>query len=94
MKRKLIGLTLVIMLACLLCPLSLEVSAADAAEDVFYISAGGRQLTVKMDDSEAARELKAMLATADLTVSMTRNSFEQYGSLGRNNGAGRRCAAV
>lgn len=84
MKRKLIGLTLVIMLAFLLCPLSSEVLAADAAEDVFYISAGGRQLTVKMDDSEAARELKAMLATADLTVSMTRNSFEQYGSLGRN----------
>ena len=74
----------IIMLVCFLNLFALEAFSADASEDVFYISAGGKQLTVKMEDSTAARELKAMLADEDLTVSMTGNSFEQYGNLGRN----------
>ncbi|MCI9081834.1 MAG: hypothetical protein HFI70_05895 [Lachnospiraceae bacterium] len=57
-----------------------------AADDrgTFYISADGKQLKVKMADTTAARELKSMLDSGDITINMTGNSFEQFGSLGKS----------
>ena len=48
------------------------------------MNVSGKQLTVKMADTAAAKELDAMLAGKDLTINMTGNSFEQYGSLGKS----------
>lgn len=56
---------------------------AAAEENVFYIRTDDACLTVDLADSAAARELKDLLEQGDLTISMTGNSFEQYGSIGR-----------
>ena len=56
---------------------------AAAEENVFYIRTDVACLTVDLADSAAARELKDLLEQGDLTISMTGNSFEQYGSIGR-----------
>lgn len=53
------------------------------SNDVFYISAGGKQLKVQMEDNESARELKALLSEGDISINMSRNGgFEQYGDIG------------
>lgn len=83
MKRVSNGVALFALLLCLLALLPSAAAAAPAPEDVFYISAAGRQLAVKLENTAAAKELKALLDAGDLTVPMTKNSFEQYGSLGR-----------
>ena len=72
-----------VLIACMVMMISSVVYAA-GSDDVFYISAGGKQLTVKMADTTAARELKAMLDEKDLTISMTGNSFEEYGNIGKS----------
>ena len=59
-----------------------DVYAAETDDNVFYISAGGKQIKVQMVDNAATKKLKEMLDEGDLTINMTRNGFEQYGSLG------------
>ena len=59
-----------------------DVYAAETDDSVFYISAGGKQIKVQMVDNAATKELKKMLDEGDMTINMTRNGFEQYGSLG------------
>ena len=81
MKRRVVSFMGLII--CMIMMLSSVVYAA-GSDDVFYISAGGKQLAVKIADTTAARELKAMLDEKDLTISMTGNSFEQYGNLGKS----------
>ena len=61
-----------------------NVYAADADDNAFYLGVGGRQIKVQMVDNAATQELKRMLAAGDLTIPMTGNSFEQYGSLGKS----------
>ena len=78
--KKLVNLMIIIMLA-VVC-IQTNVYAADTDDSVFYISAGGKQIKVKMVDNAATGKLKEMLAEGDLTINMTRNGFEQYGSLG------------
>ena len=78
--KKLVNLMIIIMLA-IVC-IKTNVYAADTDDSVFYISAGGKQIKVKMVDNAATQKLKEMLAAGDLTIDMTRNGFEQYGSLG------------
>ena len=56
---------------------------AAAEENVFYIRTDDACLTVDLADSAAARELMNLMEQGDLTISMTGNSFEQYGSIGR-----------
>ena len=69
-------------LLALLLP-AIPVNAADAEDNVFYIRTQEACLTVEFADSTAARELKDLLMQGDLTIQMTENSFEQYGSLGK-----------
>jgi len=58
---------------------------ADSGTNVFfYIKTEGKQLTVKAAETKAASELMEMLGEKDLTIKMTGNNFEQYGSLGKN----------
>ena len=78
--KKLVNLIIVIMLT-VVC-IKTNVYAADTDDSVFYISAGGKQIKVKMVENAATGKLKEMLAAGDLTIDMTRNGFEQYGSLG------------
>ena len=78
--KKLINLMIIIMLA-VVC-IKTNVYAADTDDSVFYISAGGKQIKVKMVENAATGKLKEMLAAGDLTINMIRNGFEQYGSLG------------
>ena len=79
-RKKLVNLIIILMLA-IVC-IKTNVYAADADDSVFYISAGGKQIKVKMVDNAATQKLNEMLAAGDLTINMTRNGFEQYGSLG------------
>lgn len=78
--KKLVHLLIILMLvvACM----ETNVYAADKDDSVFYISAGGKQIKVKMVDNAATQKLSEMLDAGDLTIHMTRNGFEQYGSLG------------
>lgn len=78
--KKLVHLFIMLMLviACM----ETNVYAADKDDNVFYISAGGKQIKVKMVDNAATQKLSEMLDAGDLTIHMTRNGFEQYGSLG------------
>ena len=71
-------IALILAAACI----QVNVYAADTDDDVFYISAGGKQMKVQMVDNAATQKLKEMLGEGDLTINMTRNGFEQYGSLG------------
>lgn len=71
-------LMLMLVAACM----KTNVYAADADNNAFYISTEGKQIKVRMADNAATQELKKMLAAGDLTINMTRNGFEQYGSLG------------
>ena len=75
----------VLLFTLILCSLLLPMIPANAAseENVFYIRTENACLTVDLADSAAARELRDLLAQGDLTIGMTGNSFEQYGSLGR-----------
>ena len=75
----------VLLFTFILCSLLFPMIQAKAAseENVFYICADDACLTVELADSTAAREWKDLLMQGDLTISMTGNSFEQYGSLGR-----------
>ncbi len=59
-----------------------DVYAAETDDNVFYISAGGKQIKVQMVDNAATGKLREMLDEGDLAINMTRNGFEQYGSLG------------
>ena len=79
-RKKLVNLIIIIMLA-VVC-IKTNVYAADTDDSVFYISAGGKQIKVKMVDNAATGKLKEMLDAGDLTIDMTGNGFEQYGSLG------------
>lgn len=78
--KKLVHLIIILMLviACI----ETNVYAADKDDSVFYISAGGKQIKVKMVDNAATQKLSEMLDAGDLTINMNRNGFEQYGSLG------------
>lgn len=76
-------LIFVLMMALILIVMCVRTDVYAADDSVFYISADGKQIKVQMVDNAATRELKSMLAEGDLTISMTRNSFEQYGSLGK-----------
>lgn len=78
--KKSVNLIIVLMLA-IVC-IETNVYAADKDDNVFYISAGGKQIKVKMVDNVATQKLSEMLDVGDLTINMTRNGFEQYGSLG------------
>ena len=73
-----------VMMAFVLTTVCIRVNVYAAEDNVFYMSAGGRQIKVQMVDNAATRELKNMLAAGDLTINMTGNSFEQYGSLGKS----------
>ena len=75
----------VLLFTLILFSLLLPMMQANAAseENVFYIRTENACLTVDLADSAAARELRDLLAQGDLTIGMTGNSFEQYGSLGR-----------
>ena len=77
--------TIIILLAFMLVMVSMEYTNVSAAtNDVFYISAGGKQLEVQMEDNESARELKEALSDGNISVRMSRNGgFEQYGDIGR-----------
>lgn len=79
-KRITAFLTLII---CMIMMFPYPVHAVET-DDVFYIHVGAKQLTVKTADTTAAKELMTMLEEKDLIISMTGNSFEQYGSLGRS----------
>lgn len=78
--KKLVHLIIILMLviACI----ETNVYAADKDDSVFYISAGGKQIKVKMVDNATTQKLSEMLDAGDLTINMNRNGFEQYGSLG------------
>jgi len=78
--KKLVNLMLILMLI-VVC-IKTNVYAANTDDSVFYISAGGKQIKVKMVDNAATQKINEMLAIGDLTINMTRNGFEQYGSLG------------
>ena len=75
----------IMLIAFMLVVGSMEYTNVSAAtNDVFYISAGGKQLKVRMEDNEAARELKTLLSNENISISMSRNGgFEQYGDIGR-----------
>ena len=73
-RRKLVNLIIILVLA-IVC-IKTNVYAADADDSVFYISAGGKQIKVKMVDNAATQKLNEMLAAGDLTINMTRNGFE------------------
>ena len=75
----------ILLFTLILCALLLPMTHANAAseENVFYICTDNTCLTVDLADSAAARELRDILEQGDLTIGMTGNSFEQYGSLGR-----------
>jgi hypothetical protein len=77
--------TIIILLAFLLIMVNMEYTNVMAAtNDVFYISAGGKQLKVQMENNESARELKEALSDGNISVRMSRNGgFEQYGDIGR-----------
>ena len=55
-----------------------------AAQGTIYLDIGGKQLSVQLADTAAAKELAAMLEDGQLTIKTTGNSFEQYGSIGRS----------
>ena len=75
----------IMLIAFMLVMVSMEYTNVSAAtNDVFYISAGGKQLEVQMEDNESARELKEALSDGNISVRMSRNGgFEQYGDIGR-----------
>lgn len=75
----------IMLIAFMLVMGSMEYTNVSAAtNDVFYISAGGKQLKVRMEDNESARELKTLLSNENISISMSRNGgFEQYGDIGR-----------
>lgn len=53
----------IMLIAFMLVMGSMEYTNVSAAtNDVFYISAGGKQLKVRMEDNESARELKTLLS--------------------------------
>ena len=73
----------IMLIAFMLVMGSMEYTNVSAANnDVFYISAGGKQLKVQMEDNESARELKTLLSNENISISMSRNGgFEQYGDI-------------
>jgi hypothetical protein len=74
----------IMLIAFILVMGSMETNVSAATNDVFYISAGGKQLKVQMEDNESARELKEALSDGNISVRMSRNGgFEQYGDIGR-----------
>ena len=77
MKKILITLT------ALMCSLS-TAAFAGATNDLIYVRVGDAALNLRLSDTEAAKELKAMVDEKDVTVEMSDNVFEQYGSLGKN----------
>ena len=81
-RRILVYLSMAVVFTILL--IQTNAYAADADDNAFYMGVGGRQIKVQMVDNAATQELKRMLAAGDLTIPMTGNSFEQYGSLGKS----------
>lgn len=79
-RKRLANLVIILLLAVVW--FKTNVYAADPDDNVFYISADGKQIKVKMVDNAATQKLNEMLAEGDLTINMTRNGFEQYGDLG------------
>lgn len=82
MKYGKLVVNLIVVLMLTITCIKADVYAAETDDSVFYISAGGKQIKVQMVDNEATQKLKEMLDEGDLTINMTRNGFEQYGSLG------------
>ncbi len=57
---------------------------AGATNDLIYVKVGDAALNLRLSDTEAAKELKAMVDERDVTVEMSDNAFEQYGELGKS----------
>ena len=74
---------ILITLTALMCSLS-TAAFAGATNDLIYVRVRDAALNLRLSDTEAAKELKAMVDEKDVTVEMSDNVFEQYGSLGKN----------